>query len=105
MAKPNPLQQGLRRARTRDAAPAGVAEAAPKSTGKKEPAAAAPLANGRGRAGKALIGGFWPLEVRDQLKLIAVEQRTTQQALLTDALNTVFARYGKPEIAGDGEGE
>jgi Antitoxin-like ribbon-helix-helix len=34
-----------------------------------------------------------------QLKLIAFEQGTSQQALLGEALNTLFARYGRPPVA------
>ena len=38
-------------------------------------------------------------EVRDQLKILAAEQRTTVLALVCESLNNVFAKYGKPEIA------
>jgi hypothetical protein len=31
--------------------------------------------------------------------MIAAEERTTVQALLTEGINTVFARRHKPEIA------
>jgi hypothetical protein len=34
------------------------------------------------------------------LKVLAAEERTTLQALLTEAINTVFAKRGRPEIAG-----
>jgi hypothetical protein len=34
-----------------------------------------------------------------QLKLIAFEQGTSQQALLGEALNALFARYGRPPVA------
>ena len=38
-------------------------------------------------------------EVRDQLKILAAEQRTTVLALMCEGLNSVFAKHGKPEIA------
>jgi hypothetical protein len=34
-----------------------------------------------------------------QLKLMAFEQGTSQQALLGEALNALFARYGRPPVA------
>ena len=45
------------------------------------------------------VGGHFPETVRDQLKLLAIERRTTSQDLLAEALNDLFAKYGKPEIA------
>jgi hypothetical protein len=38
-------------------------------------------------------------EVRDQLKILAAERRTTILTLVCEGLNSVFAKYGKPEIA------
>ena len=40
-----------------------------------------------------------PMGVRDQLKILAAEQRTTMAALAGEGLNAVFAHYGRPEIA------
>jgi hypothetical protein len=37
--------------------------------------------------------------VADQLKEIAFAHRTPQQALFLEALNILFAKYGRPEIA------
>jgi hypothetical protein len=34
-----------------------------------------------------------------QLKTLAAEERTTQQALILDGLNEVFKKHGKPPIA------
>lgn len=93
MAKPNPLAQGLEqissRGAPRTAAPAPVAEAAPPPT--KRTAS---------RDGRVLVGGFFSPEVQTALKVLAAEERTTLQALLTEAINTVFAKRGRPEIAG-----
>ena len=38
-------------------------------------------------------------EVMRQLKMLAVERDTTQQKLWAEALNDLFAKYGKPPIA------
>jgi hypothetical protein len=37
--------------------------------------------------------------VRAQLKIVAAEQRRDIQDLLAEALNLIFVKYGKPEIA------
>ena len=37
---------------------------------------------------------------RLRLRIIAAEEGTTVQALLAEGINTVFAKRGKPEIAG-----
>lgn len=52
-----------------------------------------------GRAGVVMIGGHFPPAVRKQLHQIALDHDTTAQRLLGEALNMLFARYGKPEIA------
>ncbi len=65
-----------------------------KSRGKGAKSAQSPS-----RAGKSFIGGYFPPEVAKQMKLLAVEQDTTIQALTAEAFNHLFAAYGKPEIA------
>lgn len=45
------------------------------------------------------ITGHFPKEVRDQLKILAVEKDTTMHHLMAEALNDLFAKYGKPEVA------
>ena len=52
-----------------------------------------------GRAGKSNVTGYFPPEVKRQLRLLAAEQNTTIQNLLASALNDLFAKHGKPEIA------
>ncbi len=47
---------------------------------------------------KALTGYFYP-EVLKQLKVMAAAEDTTIQALLAEALNDLFKKYGKPHIA------
>ena len=51
-----------------------------------------------------MIAGHFSAEVSWQLRALAVERRTTVQDLLAEALNGLFAAYGKPEIARSGGG-
>ncbi len=51
------------------------------------------------RAGKRQVAAYFPVPVQKQLKLLMVENDTTVQNLLAEALNDLFAKYGKPEIA------
>jgi len=55
------------------------------------------------RAGTKPITGFYPQEVRMQLKILAAEQTRSMEDMLAEALNDLFAKYGKPEIAPAGE--
>jgi hypothetical protein len=52
-----------------------------------------------GRAGKSNVTGYFPPEVKKQLRLMSAEQDKTIQKLLAEALNDLFAKYGKPELA------
>lgn len=45
-----------------------------------------------------LIGGHFPPEVQKQLRMIAAEEGTTNQALLAEALNLLFRKKGKDAI-------
>jgi hypothetical protein len=45
------------------------------------------------------IAAHFPEEVAWQLRELAVERRTTVQALLGEGLNDLFRKYGKPELA------
>jgi hypothetical protein len=56
-----------------------------------------------GRAGKSNVTGYFPPEVKKQLRLMGAEQDKTIQRLLAEALNDLFAKHGKPEIAPLGE--
>lgn len=51
------------------------------------------------RVGTAPITVHMPEAVRDQLKILAIEQKTTLHAIAAEAYNDLFAKYGKPEIA------
>jgi len=40
-----------------------------------------------------------PAAAKKQLAILAIERETTQQALLSEALNDLFKKHGKPPIA------
>jgi hypothetical protein len=86
MPKPNPLTQGLEQQQPATDAPRN----------RKPPASKAAVPS---RSGRVLVGGHFAPEVQTALKIIAAEERTTVQALLAEAINTVFAKRRKPEIA------
>ena len=50
------------------------------------------------RSGKRQVAAYFPAPVQKQLKFLAVENDTTVQNLLGEALNDLFAKYGKPEL-------
>ncbi len=80
MPKSNPPAQGLNQARR--APPAGRA------------------ADPRSRSGRVLVGGHIAKEVQRALRILAAEESTTVQALLAEGIDAVFAKRGKPKIAG-----
>jgi hypothetical protein len=86
--KPNPLMAGLEQF-DRNSAPPPPVLAPPRVTAGKPPS----------RQGAVQIAGFFPEDVRAQLKVTAAEQRRDVQDMLAEALNLIFAKYGKPEIA------
>lgn len=51
------------------------------------------------RVGKASVTGYFPPEVRRQLRRLAADSDATIQGLLAEALNDLFAKHGLPEIA------
>lgn len=50
------------------------------------------------RIGHKPITAFFPEAVRIQLKMMAAEQSRSMESLIGEALNDIFAKYGKPEI-------
>ena len=90
MPKPNPLAQGLNQ--TRRSAAAAVAATSD--------LVAARAGSTGSRSGRVLVGGHFASEVQRALRILAAEEGTTVQALLAEGINTVFAKRGKPEIAG-----
>lgn len=95
MPKPNPLARGLNQAARRTVAPASMSSVEPTAmTGTTR------AGNSGSRSGRVLVGGHFASEVQRALRIIAAEEGTTVQALLAEGINTVFAKRGKPEIAG-----
>lgn len=45
------------------------------------------------------VAGYFDPEVRRQLKIMMAERDTTLQELLREAINDLFAKHGRPEIA------
>lgn len=74
----------------------------PARTGKK--ADVSPEPQGRAglppsRQGKKALTGYFDPEVLKQLKVMAAAEDTTIQSLMSEALNDLFKKYGKPHIA------
>ena len=90
MPKPNPLSQGL----SHQSAARAVVTAPSTSAKLPERQKAQPS-----RTGRVLIGGHFAPDVQKALKIIAAEEGTTMQALLSEAINAVFAKRHKPQIA------
>ena len=62
-----------------------------------------------GRADMTNVTGYFPPAVKKLLRMIAAEEEATIQELMAEALNDLFAKRGKPEIApredaGEGRG-
>jgi hypothetical protein len=51
------------------------------------------------RIGKVAISAYFDPAVRQQLAILAVKQNKSQAALMAEALNLMFERYGEPTIA------
>jgi hypothetical protein len=76
--------------------PEEVAERLAQKSGITKPA------NGRAKRGRANLKPIMTWHdpaVRQQLKLLAAETDKTEQKLMQEALNLLFAKYGKPQIA------
>jgi hypothetical protein len=61
-----------------------------------ESAAKAP--SGRYRDSTVMVGGHFPPHVLRQLRMIAAEEDTTNQALIAEALDLLFVKKGKGKI-------
>jgi hypothetical protein len=51
------------------------------------------------RVGKKTVAAHFDPAVSKQLKHLGLERDTSTQALLREAINDLFAKYGKPPIA------
>jgi len=61
--------------------------------------AASPTNRPPSRQGKKALGAFVSPETSKQLKQIALDENTTVQYLVVEALNELFIKYGKRPIA------
>ncbi|MBV8361511.1 MAG: hypothetical protein JO189_26795 [Deltaproteobacteria bacterium] len=68
--------------------------AVPKTKPANKPATSRP-----DREGRAPLPFWATIAAKKQLRFLAAEHDTNQQALMTEALNLLFHKYGKPEIA------
>jgi hypothetical protein len=50
------------------------------------------------RDNRKFVGGHFPPDVGKQLRMIAIEDDTTVQALLEEALNLLFVKKGRAKI-------
>ena len=83
-------------------APAGQGRAAAKKTTKPAAVAAKEKKSsnsGRYRDTTVMVGGHFPPDVLRQLRIIAAEEDTTNQALIAEALDLLFTKKGKQKIA------
>jgi hypothetical protein len=60
---------------------------------------ATPTAKPRVRQSTRQVAAHFPEEVAWQLRELAAERRTTIQSLIAEALNDLFQKHGRPEIA------
>jgi hypothetical protein len=81
--------------------PPGAARAAAKAEPESAPAPDQRADPHRrpGRVGKVNLTGYFDPRVKRQLRQIALDEDTTIQELLAEALDDLFAKRGKPEIA------
>jgi len=82
---------------------AGVKPKAPDETpSSEEPQSESVTAKSKktpARRNTKMVGGYYPLEVNTQVRILAAELGITQQALLARALNQFFEAHGKNPIA------
>jgi hypothetical protein len=87
------------RKRSRHHAAARAVEALPRDEPTAEVAATVPRFHRPSREDKRLVAGHFNPKVAKQLKLLAVEDDTTVQALLEEALDLLFAKKGRARIS------
>ena len=76
------------------------ADAPPAFFPEPEPVQEAPgRAMAKTRMGTKQVAAHFPEDVAWQLRALAVERKTTVQNLMAEALNDLFAKHGKPEVA------
>lgn len=92
-AKPNPLAAAMA-----DTTATVEADSAPKAPKPEAEPLSAKRSKASSRENTVLIGGHFPVEMQKQLRMIAAEEGTTNQALLAEALNLLFQKKGKAAI-------
>jgi Antitoxin-like ribbon-helix-helix len=84
----------------RAASPQPAARAATATASARKRTNGGPRATAQpGRAGKKPLIGYYSPECMKQFKQITLDNDTTQQDLLAEALNDLFQKYGKAPIA------
>lgn len=63
------------------------------------------LANSSSRQGTKAITVHFPEDVRRQLKSMAAEEGRSMEDMVAEALNLLFVRYRRPELAPRKEGK
>ena len=81
---------------TPEAPPAAAPVARP---GAPDVPAPRPVGKAKSREGRHFIAAHVVPEAAKQFKLLAVQQERTTQALLVEAINDLFAKYGLSRIA------
>lgn len=78
-----------------------IKEASGKAPAAPEPAETAPASSqsAPSRKGKVVISGYFDSAVRQQLAILSIKQEKSQAAMIAEALNLLFERYGEPPIA------
>lgn len=93
--RPNLADVAAAAGSTRKTSPPGPPPAQPAEPGQ---GSTARRRAGTRASGTKQIAAHFPAEVAWQLRQLAVERRTTVQALIGEALNDLFQKHGKPEI-------
>jgi len=101
--KTNSLQAVLEAANknkepAQDSAPEAEAKPQAKKALKKPTKTKSSESSAKRGEGTTLIAGHFPKSVSKQLKLLAVEEDTTNQELLSQALDLLFVKKGKKRI-------
>ena len=91
MVKKNSLSAALHEASGKKPAPVTTTDTMPASSTRSE---LPPI-----RRGKKMISGYFDPAVARQLKQLALDNDSTVQALLGEALNELFIKYNKKPIA------
>jgi hypothetical protein len=94
MKKPNALGSALRNSGASVAGEATPEPSSPPMTPTPHPQAATAI-----RRGTKAITVHFPENVRRQLKSLAAEEGRSMEDMVGEALNLLFARHRKPELA------